>query len=101
MIIRLRISKKLMNYLLSGLIVSLIVITSCQKEDIPPQYETFTDSRDGEIYKYVKIGNQSWMSENLRYKPDSGNYWAYNNIETDVSTYGYLYDWETANNVCP
>jgi len=90
-----------MNYLLSGLIVSLIVITSCQKEDIPPQYETFTDSRDGEIYKYVKIGNQSWMSENLRYKPDSGNYWAYNNIETDVSTYGYLYDWETANNVCP
>lgn len=41
------------------------------------------------------------MSENLRFKPDSGNYWAYNNNDTDVNTYGYLYDWETANIVCP
>ena len=46
-----------MNTLLAGLIVSLIIITACLKENIPPQYETFTDSRDGETYKYVKIGN--------------------------------------------
>ena len=35
------------------------------------------------------------------YKSSSGNYWAYDNDNTNVSKYGYLYDWNTANKVCP
>lgn len=82
----------------------LVFASSCEKDDDDnngSNGSTFTDPRDGKVYQTVVIGDQEWISENLAYSSSSGNYWAYDNDDTNVETYGYLYDWETACDVCP
>lgn len=61
----------------------------------------FIDSRDDKKYNFISIWEQVWMSKNFAYKPDIWNYWISNNNEKNLETYGYLYDWETAQKIAP
>ena len=118
---------KISNLILIAGIVSAVILSSCNKDDDNPsggnttpktgQTGTFTDSRDNHIYKWVEIGNQVWMSENISYTgsdiqniEDAYDWynngkcdaWAYyDNNSSNESKYGVLYQWEAAKKACP
>ena len=68
-------------------------------EAIPGNTGVFTDSRDGQTYKWEKIGNQIWMTENLNYK--TSNSWWYDNSSANGDVYGRLYTYDAALTACP
>ena len=73
--------------------------TSVSSSSSEPAEGSFTDPRDGKVYKTVKIGDQVWMAENLNIETDSS--YCYNDSTKYCSKYGRLYSWAVANSVCP
>jgi len=84
---------------------------------------TFTDSRDGKVYRKVVIGHQTWMAENLNYNakgskcygkgskvptmwdkisdPTKTKTLSNNEIQENCEKYGRLYTWDAAKVDCP
>jgi uncharacterized protein (TIGR02145 family) len=106
----------------SGMQLVFQLVAIVNEPLIPDQTNsgTFIDSRDGHEYRWIKIGTQIWMLENLAYlpqvspskegSPSKPVYYVYGYNGTNISdakssanfqTYGVLYNWEAAKNSCP
>lgn len=62
-------------------------------------YTYLKDSRDKKSYRALKVGEQTWMIDNLNY--NATNSWCYQNIDRNCDTYGRLYTWNAAKKACP
>ena len=114
--------KNLLHNILTGiLIIPLLLLTGCKKRNANNNDENnyngksgyFTDTRDQKKYKWVKIGNQIWMAEDLTYTGSDMehitgesqwitntdyNGWCYYNNDNNS---GILYQWQAALTACP
>ena len=93
---------------------------SCYFKVSPLGTTTIIDARDNNTYKFVDIGEQTWLAENLRYLPAINNpyeysvtephYYVYNYAGNNLNevkgwdnyhTFGVFYNYPSTVNVCP
>jgi uncharacterized protein (TIGR02145 family) len=60
---------------------------------------SFTDSRDGQVYKIVKLNDRWWMAQNFNY--DTTGSYCYSNYYQNCNIYGRLYTLSAAKKSCP
>lgn len=60
----------------------------------------FTDPRDGQVYRTIKVEGREWFAQNVNYEIP-GHSWCYEDKDSYCSRSGRLYDLEGARQACP
>lgn len=88
---------KINNFLLV-LLAGLELMTACtdssssfDASEVCPESGrgTFQDVRDGQVYKYITIGDRVWMDQNLNYPAETST--CYDEQQSNCDIYGRLY----------
>ena len=84
------------------LLATLAVITGCHSSGQPAdpglRVNTFTDTRDGQLYPTMGLNGTTWLARNLDFKTKESV--CYDN-KSECADYGRMYLWADAKRVCP
>ncbi|MCL1957859.1 MAG: hypothetical protein FWF63_11085 [Fibromonadales bacterium] len=89
--------KNLRNIALVGVVFAVIITVKIINAIFGQTYGSATIY--GKTYKTIVIGNKTWMAENLNHETRFSK--CYNNEFQNCYKYGRLYNWYTAQKICP
>ena len=66
------------------------------------EVQSVLDTRDDRVYSVFKSGDQLWLGENLRYRPDDlEGIFCFDDVEANCEEDGVIYNFAGAENACP
>ncbi len=89
--------KKLYLFILIVFGLNVIMLAQVKKNEVIR--DSVKDTRDGHVYKMIKIGNKYWTIENLKWECEGS--FVYDDLPKNLKKHGRLYTYDASRNACP